>query len=130
MDDRLSVVHCLGMAVAAIRMVPSRATGFSPFLLFYGREGLVSDEILHVEFNTEADYDLAVENHIEQLVETYNQALTNDSNYHEKIKLAFDKKKAGKRLVTKFILGIMYGWTLDIMSRQRARVRLNGQVHV
>ena len=31
MDDRLSVVHCLGMAVAAIRMVPCCTTGFLPF---------------------------------------------------------------------------------------------------
>ena len=37
-DDRLSVVRCLGMAVAAIRMVPSRATGFLLFKLLYGRE--------------------------------------------------------------------------------------------
>ena len=28
MDDRLSVVCCLNMAVAAIRMVPSCSTGF------------------------------------------------------------------------------------------------------
>ena len=105
MDDRLSVVRCLGMAVAAIRMVPSRATGFLPFKLLYGREGLVPDEISHVEFSTEDDYNLAVENHIEQLVETHNQAMSNDRSYHEKMKLAFDKKKVGKRLVTNFILG-------------------------
>ena len=105
MDDWLSVVRCLGMAVAAIRMVPSRATGFLPFKLLYGREGLVPDEISHVEFSTEDDYNLAVENHIEQLVETHNQAMSNDRNYHEKMKLAFDKKKVGKRLVTNFILG-------------------------
>ena len=55
MDDCLSVVHCLGMAIAAIRMVPSHATGFLPFKLLYGREGLVPDKISHVEFSTEAD---------------------------------------------------------------------------
>ena len=37
MDDQLSVVCCLGMAVAAIRMVPSRATGFC--LLNYCMDG-------------------------------------------------------------------------------------------
>ena len=46
-----------------------------------------------------------MENHIEQLVETCNQAMSNDRSYHEKMKLAFDKKKVGKRLVTNFILG-------------------------
>ena len=54
------VVSCLGVAVAAIRMVPSLATGFLLFKLLYGRERLFSDEIFHVEFSTEADYDLAV----------------------------------------------------------------------
>ena len=86
-------------------MVPSYATGFSPFKLLYGREGLVPDEISHVEFSTEADFDILVENHIEQLVETHNQAMSNDRNYHERMKLAFDKKKVGKRLVINFILG-------------------------
>ena len=57
------------MAVAAIRMVPSCATGFLLFKLLYGWEGIVPDEISDVEFSTEADYDLAVENHIEKLVE-------------------------------------------------------------
>ena len=93
------------MAVAAIRMVPSCTIGFSPFKLLYRREGLVPDEISHVEFSTEADYNLAVENHIEQLVEAHNQAISNDRQYHEKMKLAFAKKKVGKRLVINFILG-------------------------
>ena len=105
MDDRMSVVSCLGMKVASIRMVPSRATGFLPFKLLYGREGLVPDEISHVKFSTEEDYNLAVENYIEQLVGNHNQAMSSDRNYHEKIKLAFDKKKVGKHLVTNFILG-------------------------
>ena len=87
----------LGMVVAAIRMVPSCATGFLPFKLLYGQEGLVPDEISHVEFSTEADYNLAVENHIEQLVKTHNQAMSNDKQYHEKMKLAF-KRKYGQTL--------------------------------
>ena len=85
-------------------MVSSRATGFLLFKLLYGREGLVPDEIFHVEFSTEADYNLTVENHIEQLVETHNQAMSNDRQYYKKINLAFDKKM-GKHLVTNFILG-------------------------
>ena len=65
-----------------------------------------------MEFSTKDNYNLAVENHIEQLIETHNQAMINDRNYHEKMKLAFDKKKVGKRLVTNFILGD-YVW-MDI----------------
>ena len=49
-----------------------------------------------MEFSTAEDYNLAVENHIKQLVETQNQAMSNDRNSHEKMKLAFDKKKVGK----------------------------------
>ena len=72
MDDQLIAVHCLVMAVAVIRMVPSRAIGFLPFKLLYGREGLVPEEISHVEFSTEANYNFAVENRIGQLVKTHN----------------------------------------------------------
>ena len=39
------------------------------------------------------------------MVEIHNQAMSNDRSYHEKIKLASDKKKVGKRLVTNFNLG-------------------------
>ena len=66
------------MAVAAVGMVPSCATGFSPFKLLYGLEGLVPDEISQVEFSTEAVYFLAVKNHIEQMVDTHNKAMPND----------------------------------------------------
>ena len=100
-------------------------TGFLPFKLLYGREGLVPDEISHVEFSREDDYNLAVENHIEQLVETHNQAMSNDRNYHEKMKLAFDKKKVGKYRLQTLFWGIMYGWIFNGTSRPRARVGLN-----
>ena len=93
------------MAVAAIRMVPSCATEFLPFKLLYGREGQVPDETNHVEFSTEADYNLALENHIERLVITHNQAMSNDRKYLEKMKLAFDKKKVAKCQVINFVLG-------------------------
>ena len=59
------------MAVAAIRKNPSCTTGFLPFKLLNGRERLIPVEISHVEFSTEADYNLAVENHIEQFFETH-----------------------------------------------------------
>ena len=92
------------MAVTAIRMGLSRTTWFSPFKLLYGREKLVPDEI-----STWSQYrgglQLGGGKHIEQFVETHNQAMSNDRNYYEKMKLAFDKKKVGKRLVTNFILG-------------------------
>ena len=96
-----------------------------PLKLLYGREGLVPDEKSHVEFSKEAVYNLAVENHIEQLVETHKQAMFNDGNFHEKMRSAFYKKKVGKQLVKKFFWGIMCGWMFDIMSRPRVRVELN-----
>ena len=99
-DDWLSVVRCLGMAVAVIRMVPSHTTRGSLFKLLYGQDGLVSDEISHEEFSTEADYNLAVKNHIGKVVETHNQAMSNNRHYCEKMKLAHSKKKVGKSLIT------------------------------
>ena len=78
-----------------------------------------------MEFSTEEDYNLTVENHIKQLVETHNQAMSNNRQYHEKMKLTFDKKKVGRRLVTNFILWIMCEYMLEGITRQRARVGLN-----
>ena len=112
------------MAVAEIRMVLSCATRGLPFKLLYGREGLVPDEISYVEFSTEADYNLAVENHIEQLVETHNQAMSNDRQYHEKMKLAFDKKKVDKHLLTNLICGDQV-W-MDV--RQYVKTKVKGGV--
>ena len=63
MNDWLSVLCCLGIAVAANKIAPSCAKGFLPFKLLYGREGIVPDEISHVGFSTVRDYNLAVENH-------------------------------------------------------------------
>ena len=40
------------------------------YKLMYGRERLAPDETFHVELSTKADYNLAAENHIEQLVKT------------------------------------------------------------
>lgn len=80
-----------------MRMVPSRATGFSPFKMLYGQESMVPNEFSHIEFKTEKDYNLAAENHIEQMVKIHNPEMSNDRAYYKKIKLAFDKKKVGKK---------------------------------
>ena len=93
-----------GMAVAAMRMVPSHATGYSLFLMLYGQEGLVPDKISLFKFIKENYYELAVKNHIEKLVEIHNQAILNDIVYHEKMKLAFNKKKVRRREISNFTL--------------------------
>ena len=51
------------MAVVAIKMVSSWATEFSPFKMLYGQKVLVLNEISHVEFIKEKDYNLAVKNY-------------------------------------------------------------------
>ena len=79
-----------------------------------------------MEFSTEADYDLAVENHIEQLVETHNQAMSNGRHYHKKWSKPLVRRRWESTWLLTSFLGIMFGWTLDIISREKARVGLNG----
>ena len=42
--------------------------------------------------------------HVEQLVNTHNQAMQNDRDYHTKIELAFGKTKGASQLITNLCL--------------------------
>ena len=68
---------------------------------------------------------MVVENHIAQLVETHNQSMSNDRQYYEKMKLAFNKKKVGKRLNINFILGdqvwMDVRWYVKIKGKGRVK---------
>ena len=79
-----------------------------------------------MRFRIEEDYELAVKNYIEQMVEIHNQSMSNVRIYHKKMRLAFDKKKLGKQLVTKLFLGILCGWMANNIFRLKARVGIIG----
>ena len=71
---------------------------------------------------------MAVKNHIEQLVETHNQAMSKDRQYNEQMKLAFDKMKAGKHLVINFILGdqVWIGIRYYVKTKGKGRIKWIG----
>ena len=50
----------LQTAASAYRMVPHEATGMSPFLMLYGREALLPEEIEHTTYGSDSDYEKAV----------------------------------------------------------------------
>ena len=49
-------------------MVPHEGTGMSPFLMLYGREALMPEEIPHVNYVSIDSYEVAVEKHIGKML--------------------------------------------------------------
>ena len=49
----------LQTAASAYRMVPHEATGISLFLMLYGREALLPEEIEHTRYGSDVDYEKA-----------------------------------------------------------------------
>ena len=45
-------------------MVPHEATGISPFLMLYGREAIMPEEIDHTTYASNSNYEKAVAGHI------------------------------------------------------------------
>ena len=71
----------ISVAVAAYNMVPHRGTGFSPFMMVYGREAISPVEVKDVEFGEIEDYDTAIKEHIENMILIHEQATQTNIGY-------------------------------------------------
>ena len=49
-------------------MVPQEATGISPFLILYGREAIMPEEIDHTIYASNLDYEKPVAGHIAKVL--------------------------------------------------------------
>ena len=58
----------LQLAASSYRMVPHESTGFSPFLMKYGREAIMHEEIPHMTYLSNEDYKTAVGKHIGRML--------------------------------------------------------------
>lgn len=94
----------LHIAVSAYRMVPHRETGFSPFIMLYGRESILPQEIQYTKFQTIEDHEKAVENHIRKMLSIHEVALKKRIEYQSKMKAYHDDKKIGHKEVQDFPL--------------------------
>ena len=64
MTSREEWGRILQLAASSYRMVPHESTGFSPFLMMYGWEAVMPEEIPHMTFLSNEDYETAVGKHI------------------------------------------------------------------
>ena len=65
---------------------------------------------------------LAVDFPIEQLAKFYKHSMLIVKAYHEKTKLAFDKKKVGKREISNFTFEDKLWLTSGEMQRQKGKI--------
>ena len=104
-DQGFNLQRNLNIAVSAYWMVPHRATGFSPFVLLYGREAITPYEIPFTRYASEELYQDALSSHIEKMFEIHTGAFLSNRRYQLKMKETFDKKKVGRKDVDEFQTG-------------------------
>ena len=77
-------------------MVLHEAMGMSPFLMLYGREALLPEEIEHTRYGSNEDYEKAVAGHLEKMLGIQEQALEKNATSIEKSWNYFDCKYVNK----------------------------------
>ena len=95
----------LQMAASAYRMVPHEATGMSPFLMLYGREALLPEEIEHTRYDSDVDYEKAVLGHIEKMLGIQERALEKNAASIERSREYFNRKYVKKTVPYSFVVG-------------------------
>ena len=104
-DQGFDLRRNLNVAVSAYRMVPHRATGFSPFVLLYGCEAITPYEIPFTRYDSEEQYQEALSSHVEKMFELHKRAFFSNRKYQMKMKETFNRRKVHKEIV-EFQIGI------------------------
>jgi hypothetical protein len=76
-------------------MMPSRATGFTPFFLVYGSEDVLPTNLeygsLRLKAYNKQNNDVTRENALDQLEEAHNVALLHSTRYQQSLRRYHDK---------------------------------------
>ena len=80
-------------------MVPHEATRMSPFLMLYGREALLPEEIEHTTYGSDSDYEKAVAGHISKMISLQELAGSRNSRAVQRSKEYFDRKYMKKTIL-------------------------------
>jgi hypothetical protein len=79
----------------SLRMMPSRATGFTPFFLVYGSEDVLPTNLeygsLRLKAYNKQNNDVTRENALDQLEEAHNVALLHSTRYQQSLRRYHDK---------------------------------------
>ena len=86
----------LQLAASSYRMVPHESTGFSPFLIVYGRDAIMPEEIPHMTYLSNEDYKTAVEKHIRRMLAINEKAKEKNQESVRRSKEYFNRKYVKK----------------------------------
>ena len=95
----------LQTVASVYRMVLHEATGMSPFLMLYGREALLPEEIEHTTYGSDSDYKKAVERHIGWMLEIQELASQRNSGAIQRSKEYFDRRYVNLATPYTFVVG-------------------------
>ena len=79
--------------------------GMLPFLMLYGCEALLQEEIEHTMYGSDSDYEKAVERHIGQMLKIQELASQRNSGAIQQSKEYFDRRYVKKATLYTFVVG-------------------------
>ena len=83
-------------------MVPHRSSGISPYIMLYGQEPIMPEEINFIKFKKVEDHEIAIKNHIKNMIDIHELALGRRKFYINKMKADFNLKKVKKLMQKEF----------------------------
>ena len=86
-------------------MVPHESTGFSPFLMMYGWEVIMPEEIPHMTYLSNEDYETAVGKHIRRMLAINEKAKEKNQESVRRSKEYFDRKYVKEVSPHNFVVG-------------------------
>ena len=118
----------LNIGALAYRMVPHRSNGISLFVMMYGREAIMPEEVNYVYFQKVEDYDMAVKRHIQNIMDIHELAMARHKVYVNQMKAQFNLNKIGARVPDKYCVGDLVWMNVHrrIQSKQKGSLHWEG----
>ena len=105
MTTREECERILQLAASSYRIVPHESTGFSPFLMMYGWEAIMPEEIPHMTYLTNEDYKTAVGKHIKRMLAINDKAKEKKQESVRRSKEYFNREYVKKTSPHDFLVG-------------------------